>query len=242
MVRLILVFLFIVLFLLISLPVQLILWLIGRIKPDIQDQVSLRIVTAGFRGILFLSGTKVTIRGEDKIPTGEGVLFVGNHRSYFDIVLLYANAKALTGFIAKKQTRMIPVFSIWMRFLHCLFLDRNDLQQGLATINKAIELVKRGVNIVIFPEGTRNKTDDILLPFHRGSFRIAQKSGCRIVPVTLIHTDEIYEKHRPFIRRAAVTVIYGDPIDTSTMEPRARKLVDERVREIIEQTYREALP
>ncbi|MCR4763917.1 MAG: 1-acyl-sn-glycerol-3-phosphate acyltransferase [Lachnospiraceae bacterium] len=237
MVRLILVLLFIILFLLVSIPILLILWIIGLIRPAIREHASLAIVSWAFRVITWLAGVRLTIRGEENIPANEGVLFIGNHRSYFDIVLAYGHMNRLTGFIAKKQIRVVPILNLWMLNLHCLFLDRDDLKQGLEMIGKASDLVRQGVSIMIYPEGTRNKTEDALLPFHRGSFRIAQKTGCKIIPVVVTHTDEIYEKHRPFIRSAHVTMTYCPPIDTSTMEMKERKVVDTQVRAVMEAQY-----
>lgn len=80
-----------------------------------------------------------------------------------------------------------------MRYLHCLFLDRKDIKQGLKTILTAIEKIKSGISICIFPEGTRNKNKDELelLPFHEGSFKIASKSGCAIHP----DGDEQYRRN-----------------------------------------------
>lgn len=237
MVRLILVLLFIVVFLLISIPIILILWIIGFFAPQAKEKASLFLVSRAFRVIAFLAGVKLTVKGRENIPDGEGVLFIGNHRSYFDIVITYALTDRLTSFISKKQVGLVPVLNIWMIFLHCLFLDRDDLKQGLETINKACDLIKRGVDIVIYPEGTRNKTDEVMLPFHRGSFKIAHKTGCKIIPVTIAHSDEIYEKHKPFIKSAAVTIVYGEPIDTGAMDMKERKTVDAVVRKVIEDTY-----
>ena len=237
MLRLILVLLFIIVFLLLSLPILLVLWIIGLFRPEVRSGTSLAIVSWAFRVILFLSGTRVTRIGEENIPADEGVLFIGNHRSYFDIVITYGFAKRDLGFIAKKQVKMVPILSLWMRNLHCLFLDRSDLKQGLAVINQAAEYVKQGTSIVIYPEGTRNRTDKPLQEFHRGSFKIAQKSLCKIIPVTVTNTEDIYEKHRPFIRRADVTITYGEPIDTAALDVKERKTVDGPIYEIIERTY-----
>ena len=103
--------------------------------------------------------------------------YIGNHRSYFDIVLSYSRCPIRTGYIAKKEMERYPLLSNWMRYLHCLFLDRKDIKQGLKTILTAIEKIKSGISICIFPEGTRNKNKDELelLPFHEGSFKIASK-------------------------------------------------------------------
>ena len=83
----------------------------------------------------------------------EPVLYVGNHRSFFDILLTYSRCKRLTGYIAKKEMEKVPLLSIWMRFVYCLFLDRENPKEGLKTILKAIEYIKKGISICIFPEG-----------------------------------------------------------------------------------------
>ncbi|MCR5674302.1 MAG: 1-acyl-sn-glycerol-3-phosphate acyltransferase [Lachnospiraceae bacterium] len=241
MVRLIVVFLFLIVFLLMSIPILFVLWLIGLKRPDIKERSSLAIVSWAFRVLAFLSGVRLTIEGEENIPANEGVLFIGNHRSCFDIVLAYGNAKAPVGFISKKQVKKVPVLNLWMMNLHCLFLDRDDLKQGLEVINSASDLIRQGVSIMVYPEGTRNKTDDPLQPFHRGTFKIAHKTGCKIVPVTVTRTEMIFERHKPFIRSAEVKMIYGKPIDTGAMDMKERKTVDAVVHQVMEETYRAAL-
>ena len=101
-----------------------------------------------------------------------------------------------------------------MKYLHCLFLDRKDIKQGLKTILAAIDKIKSGISICIFPEGTRNKNaDDLeLLPFHDGSFKIASKTGCAIIPMALNNTVEIFEAHMLKIKSTHVVLEYGKPI------------------------------
>ena len=72
----------------------------------------------------------------------------------------------------------------WMKALYCLFLDRKDIKAGLKTILQGIEYIKRGISICIFPEGTRNRTDE-MLPFKEGSMKIAEKTGCPIIPMAI---------------------------------------------------------
>lgn len=100
-----------------------------------------------------------------------------------------------------------------MQYLYCLFLDRENAKEGLKTILKAIEYVKNGISIFIFPEGTRNKGEELsLLPFKDGAFRIATKTGCPIVPVSLNNTADILENHFPHIKKTHVVIEYGKPI------------------------------
>ena len=213
MIRFLLVASSVILFLILFSPVLVIEWIIGKFNKEKKDYSSLRIVQNAFKFILWITGVKVTVIGEENIPD-EAVLFIGNHRSFFDILLTYVHCPDLTGYVAKKEMEPIPLLSIWMRYLHCLFLDRKDIKEGMKTILTAIEKVKNGISICIFPEGTRNKGNDELelLPFHEGSFKIATKSGCPIIPMAISNSAEIFENHFPKIKPCKVVVEYGKPI------------------------------
>ena len=213
MIRLIFVALFVVLFLIIGIPVLGIEWLIGKVSKKTMDYSSLRLVQWAFKMIIKLAGIELTVIGEENISEGP-VLYIGNHRSFFDIVITYARCKNLTGYIAKKEMLSIPLLRTWMKRLYCLFLDRENPKEGLKTILQAIDYVKNGISICIFPEGTRNKNaDDLeLLPFHDGSFKIASKTGCAIIPMALNNTVEIFEAHMPKIKSTHVVLEYGKPI------------------------------
>ena len=167
MIRFILCVIVVVGFLILSIPILLVEWIIGKFNPMAKEISSLRIVQAVFRFILWVAGVKLTVIGEENVPTDVPVLYIGNHRSFFDVPLTYPRCPIRTGYIAKKEMEKVPLLSTWMKRLHCLFLDRNDLKQGLKTILTAIEKVKSGISICIFPEGTRNKNEDELdmLPF-----------------------------------------------------------------------------
>lgn len=97
-------------------------------------------------------GVHLTVEGKEHVPTDQAVLYIGNHRSIFDIVITYAQCPNLTGYISKDGVNKVPLLGIWMRRLYCLFLDRKDLKQGLKTILTAIDQVKSGISICIFPE------------------------------------------------------------------------------------------
>ena len=142
MIRFIFVVLFVVLFLILSTPLMLVEWIIGKFNPGLKDKSSLAIVNWAFRQVIRLAGTKVIAIGEENIPTDTAVLYVGNHRSFFDVVLTYVRVPRPTGYIAKIEMEKIPLLSNWMRNLHCLFLDRNDIKQGMKTILAAIDKVK----------------------------------------------------------------------------------------------------
>lgn len=225
--RTILVFLFVFLFLVLSLPLLGIEWLYGKLNRRGADFAQLRTVQWVFKVILFLSGVKVTVLGKENLPSkDEAVLYVCNHLSIFDIIVTYTLCPGLTGYISKNSIEKVPLLSLWMKRLYCLFLDRDDVKQGLKVILTAIDQVKSGISICIFPEGTRN-TDSAhpenLLPFKDGSFKIAQKTGCKIVPIAIKGTAEIFENQLPWIKSHPVTVQYGAPIDISTLDKEESK-------------------
>lgn len=225
MIRFILVCTTVIGFLILSIPILIIEWIIGKFSPMKKDISSLRIVQAVFRFILWLTGAKVTVIGEEHVPKDTPVLYIGNHRSYFDILLTYCRCPIRTGYVAKKEMERAPLLSNWMKYLHCLFLDRNDIKQGLKTILTAVEKVKSGISICIFPEGTRNKNPDELdmLPFHEGSFKIATKAKCPIIPIAINNSAEIWEAHFPHIKPCRVIVEYGRPIYPDELDKEDKK-------------------
>lgn len=236
MIRFIIAATFLVVFLLVSYILFLIEWIVGKISKQAKEQSSLRIVQWGFRVILWIAGVKVTVNGKENMPD-EAALYVGNHRSYFDILVLYVQCKNVTGFIAKDSMEKIPSLRVWMRYLYCLFLKRDDLKQGMKVILQAIDYVKQGISVCVFPEGTRNKGEELsVLPFKEGTFKIALKTGCPIVPVSLNHTADIFENHVPKMKKTHVVVEYGKPIYPSDLDKEAQKHIGATCRAIIEET------
>ena len=157
MLRLIITALFLVVFFIFSIPMFGILWIIGKFNKPKKDILALRIVQWAFKVIRFLCGVKTTVIGYENIPKDEPVLFVGNHNSNFDTVIVYSMLPGLTGFVAKKEMEKIPLLHHWMKLLYCLFLDRKNIKEGLKTVLQGIEYIKNGISITIFPEGTRSK-------------------------------------------------------------------------------------
>ena len=235
MIRFILCVIVVVGFLILSIPILFVEWIIGKFNPMAKEISSLRIVQAVFRFILWISGVKLTVIGEENVPTDVPVLYIGNHRSFFDVPITYPRCPIRTGYIAKKEMEKVPLLSTWMKRLHCLFLDRNDLKQGLKTILTAIEKVKSGISICIFPEGTRNRNADEtdMLPFHEGSFKIATKAKCPIIPIAINNSADIFEAHFPKMSPAKVVVEYGKPIYPDELSKEDKKHIGEYTQNII---------
>lgn len=237
MIRLFLVAAAVILFLVLSIPVMFVEWIIGKFNPDIKDRSSLRIVQWAFRLVMHAAGTKMIILGEENVPTDTAVLYIGNHRSYFDVVMTYMRVPRPTGYIAKKEMLKWPLLRTWMKYLHCLFLDREDVKDGLKVILTAIDKVKHGISICVFPEGTRNKTPDTFLPFHEGSFKIAEKGGVPIIPMSIVNSAEIWENHLPKIKKTTVVIEYCKPVYMNELDKETKKHIGSYVSQIIQDTY-----
>ncbi len=236
MIRTLLVIIFVLIVFILSLIAWPIEYLIGRFNPHARDISTLRIIQGVFKVILFLSGVRLTIKGRENILKDEAALYVGNHRGFFDTIVSYSLMPGITGFIAKKEMGKVPFVRIWMRLLHCLFLDRSNPREGLTTILKGIEELKNGVSIVIFPEGTRNKGEG-LMQFHGGSFKLADRSNCKIVPMAINNSDNVFENHFPAIKSTKMIIEFCKPIDVAAMDKEQRKALPNMTHDIILETY-----
>ncbi len=237
MIRFICVASFVILFLIVSIPLLIAEWILGKFNMDAKNKSSLAIVNWAFRCCIRMAGVKVDYIGEERVPKDRAVLYVGNHRSYFDILLTYVRVPRPTGYVAKKEMLRYPLLKDWMKNLHCLFLDRENLKEGMKTILEGVEKLKSGISICIFPEGTRNKVNDTFLPFHAGSFKMAEKSGCPIVPISIVNAGAIFEDHLPKIKKAHVIIEYGEPIYTDSLDRNEKKVLPEKVKNQIETMY-----
>ena len=241
MIRFIITALFVILFLILSIPLLIAEWIIGKFNPPLKDRSSLAIVNWAFLMVLRLSGVSVTYIGEDRIPKDTPDLYVGNHRSYFDILVTYTTVPGSCGFVAKKELSRIPLLKNWMELIHCLFLDRSDIKQGLQMILSGCEEIKSGTSICIFPEGTRGKTESELElgEFHNGSFKMATKTGCPIIPLSISGSREILEAHFPKIRGTHVTVTYGKPIIPGELTKEEKKEIGNYTKNILLEQLKE---
>ena len=237
--RLIIDAIFLAAYLILGIPVLLVLYLIGKVEKwsYASDLIALRLVQWAFKVMIWIAGTKVIVIGEENVPKDQPVLYIPNHKSSFDILLLYSRVPGLTGFVSKDSMGKFYLLRDWMKKLHCLFLNRENPREGLKTILQGIENIKNGISMCIFPEGTRNKTDE-MMAFKEGSLKMAEKTGCLIIPVALTNTAEIFENHMPWIRPCKVVIEYGTPIDPKTLSREEQKhlgaLCRDRIQEMLE--------
>ena len=225
---------FLLIFFIISLPFYAVIPLIAKFDPKRADWMAQNMVCKAFDVIISLSGMRLTVEGKDNVPSSEPVLYIANHRSYFDIVTTYPHVAGLTGYVAKQEIDKVPLLKYWMRLLHGLTFDREDPRSGMNMILTAIDYVKKGYSIFIFPEGTRSK-DGKMGEFKGGSFKVATRTGCAIVPVAISGSDDMFERHVPFVRASDVRIRFGTPIRPKELSLEDRKHIARFVQEKIEE-------
>lgn len=233
MIRLIIVAIFLIFIFILSIPIFLIEWIIGKININARHRFARWFVDKVFRIILFIVGVKVEVTGKENIPD-EPCLFVGNHNGIFDILVTYVAVGKVMGFISKKEMKKIPFLHLWMVYVNCLFIDRENIKEGLKTILQAVENIKNGVSMFVFPEGTRSK-DGKMNPFKEGSMKMAQRSNGIIVPVAITGTAQIFERQFPRMKSGKVTVDFAKPFNMNELPKEEKKFVGSYAQNIIQE-------
>jgi len=177
------------------------------------------------------SGSRFHVDGLENIPN-KTVLFVSNHQSNFDIAVLLTYLPVPHGYVSKIEMTKVPVVHHWMRHMRCIFIDRKSLRQTAGKILEGIKLLKDGHSLVLFPEGTRSKSDT-MLEFKAGSFKLATKAEVPIVPISINGTFRILEANGGSIAPTDVYVKIHPAIPTKDLED--LKSLPDRVHKIIEE-------
>jgi 1-acyl-sn-glycerol-3-phosphate acyltransferase len=171
------------------------------------------------------------VEGIDLIPDGP-VLFVSNHQGYGDIFMFLALIKdKQVGFIAKDSLRRIPIFGKWIVRVRSLFLVRNDARSALKVFRQGEEWLKEGFSLVVFPEGTRSRSEE-MRHFKKGSLRPAVKAGVPIIPVTISGTWRLFEE-KGFVCSGEVKFFVHPAIETKELSKTETAVLSEKVEGII---------
>ena len=205
-------------------------------KKGTKEQVDVLVdktVSNWARAVIKKVGIEVCVKGTVNIPT-ESCLFVSNHQGNFDFFMMMGYISKPIGFVAKKEIKKIPYVPIWMKSMHCVFIDRDSPRESVKAINEAAENLKNGYSMVIFPEGTRSK-GHTMGQFKRGSLKLATKSGVPIVPVTLDGSYKVYEEtNGKEFKPERVNIIIDKPIYIDQLTKEEQKDLTSYVQSIIQ--------
>jgi len=201
----------------------------GRI--DERDRIVTREVAKWARFVVKLAGGTVDVRGEENIPENTPVVFIGNHQSYFDIPILLGFVDKRKAFISKIEILAVPGLAGWMKLMQCTFLDRKDMRQSVRAMREAVETVKAGYPLVIFPEGTRSRGKPVA-EFKAGSFKLALKAGVPIIPFTMDGSWRLFEE-KGKIQNSHVRLTIHPPIPTADLSREEAAALPAKVRDVV---------
>ena len=182
------------------------------------------------RDILRAAGTPVVAEGLDNIPRDRPVIYASNHSSMFDIWALFATLPGSVRFVAKRELFKIPLLGSAMLAVGHIPIDRAARKKAFEAYDEAARTIQRGTSsIVVFPEGTRSRTGE-LLPFKNAPFGLAIAAQVPVVPVYLHHTFEILPKGAWRLRPRPIRLLVAPPISTTGLRPEDRDRLREQVR------------
>ena len=182
------------------------------------------------RDILKAAGTPVHAEGLELIPRDRPVIYASNHSSMFDIWALFATLPGSVRFVAKRELFRIPLLGGAVRAVGHIPIDRAARKKAFEAYDEAARTIQRGTSsIIVFPEGTRSRTGE-LLPFKNAPFGLAIAAQVPIVPVYVHHTFEILRKGAWRLRPRPIRLLVGTPIATAGLEPGDRERLRDQVR------------
>lgn len=166
-----------------------------------------------------LAGVKVDVLGRECLDPAQSYVFMCNHVSNLDPPIVVPLIPRRTSVLVKKEVFGIPILARAMHMARLVPVDRSNREAAIASVRAGAEVVRAGVNMTIFPEGTRSR-DGRLLPFKKGPFYLAQEAAVPIVPMTILGTYEMMPKGRFGVRPGTATVIFHPPMDPAAYPDR----------------------
>lgn len=176
------------------------------------------------RQMFWVAGIRWEVRGWENLPESirnqnQPVIFMSNHESQLDPTILLSAIKVPAVYIAKKEVKYVPFVGWACLCAGVIWIDRGDRERAVQSIQDAAVKIRGGRNVVIFVEGTRTPTGD-LLPFKKGGFQLAMDAGVPIVPVAAVGGFQTLPKGARRIRPGRYVIAFGEPVDTPAFSSR----------------------
>ncbi|MHB8033708.1 1-acyl-sn-glycerol-3-phosphate acyltransferase [Clostridium botulinum] len=183
-------------------------------------------------------GIKVNKKGLENVPDGP-CLFVGNHQGLLDVPVIVSSLDRYVGFVAKKEILKLKILTYWMKEMKCVFMDRQNVRAAVKTINEGVENLKNGYSMLIFPEGTRSRGEN-LGEFKKGSMKLGIKAGVPIVPIAINGTYNVLEANGRKIKAADVDLIICPPIYPNELSKEEQNNLSATIKDIIQKELEKA--
>ncbi|MGY6521974.1 MAG: lysophospholipid acyltransferase family protein [Mongoliitalea sp.] len=166
----------------------------------------------------FLSGIRYQIEGREHIQPHTPYIYIFNHRSFIDAPVIPIAIPQEIRAIGKKELSKVPFFGLFLSRV-AVWVDRKSPESRKKSVQKLLEILQNGISVVVAPEGTRNNSDQTLLPFQKGAFRISVDTGISILPMAVIGSDKIMKRGSILLKPGVVRIYFSAPIDPKPYQP-----------------------
>ena len=184
----------------------------------VDEDWAYRLCRLWVRANLLVCGVRVRARREAALDPRTPYVFMSNHSTHVDVLAVVA---ALPEFqlrwVAKRELTEVPVFGWALRHAGHVIIDRGDHAEAMRSLRAAREKMRRGVSVMIYPEGTRGPGGGSMLPFKRGGFVLAEEAQIPIVPVAITGSSAVLARRDWRIHPGAIDVVIGAPIPVAGM-------------------------
>jgi len=180
-------------------------WTTG--SADVLYAIAMWIARNGLR----LAGVRIQVEGRERINPAETYIFMCNHVSNLDPPILMPMIPRRSSVLVKKELFQVPILGRAMRLGELVAVDRRNREAAVNSMREAEEVMARGLNMTVFPEGTRSR-DGRLLPFKKGPFYLAMDSGIPVVPITILGSESLMPKGSALIHSGTVRLVFHAPI------------------------------
>jgi 1-acyl-sn-glycerol-3-phosphate acyltransferase len=203
--------------------------LTGNILP--LYRVGMKLGITGVR----LIGIKIELCGMENLQPLRSYIFMSNHVSNLDPPVFIPTIPGRCSVLVKKEVFRIPIFGKVLRMAEMVPVDRSNRDAAIESVRAAADVLRRGLNMVIFPEGTRS-TDGRLLPFKKGPFHMAMEARVAVIPVTILGTDDCWPKGTWAIKPGKTQVIFHPALEPGDFADRDELMI------AVRQSIASALP
>lgn len=187
----------------------------------------------GVRLALSLSGIRFRVSGREHVPANRAAVFFSNHQSNVDPPVLFEALHPRMHILYKAELNALPLLPRAFKVGGFIAVDRRNKEAAMRAIEAGADSIRSGNSFLIFPEGTRSKTAQ-LLPFKKGGFIMAIKAQAPIVPVAVQGGDAAMQKGSKIVRPVTVSIRIGEPIETAGLTLADRDDLIARTRQSIE--------
>ena len=216
------------------------LFVLEKLNPDKVDEFVDKAAQKWSKLLLWVFEVELEISGRENFPASHvrPVVIMANHQSQLDIPALFVATNCTLGFVAKKELTKVPILNHWMVKIGCVFIDRKNRSAARRSIETAAQII--GTHpMVLFPEGTRSKTGE-LLPLKPGGARLAILSRAWIQPIRIQGTRKGWEGRKRFKGKVKAKVTILPPFDASEYADEKKSLLE--IRDKVLQSWESVSP